>query len=148
MTASCKEKPEFTLIFFEIVVPICVCWVRLSYRQEQKRTETTFPEEYTCAASSSLLHNAAACLLTVIQSLSLLILEILIRSLLVLGNGGLAARLKLWYIMPLNTPSLCCWFVFVHMLPQSRRRLAGGKAGLHICLAQGAAVRASPSSPA
>ena len=100
-----------------------------------------------------LPHTPAVCLLIVIQSLILFILQILIRSLLVLDDGGLAGRLKLWYIMPLNMASLCCWFFFNHLLPWSRCQLAGGRAGLpalglHVCLAQDAADEGSPSSPA
>lgn len=97
-----------------------------------------------------LPHTFVVCLLIIIQSLILFILQILIRSLLVLEDGELAGRLKLWYIMPLNTASLCCWFVFNHSL--SRCQLAGGRAslptlGLLLCLAQNAVDKGSPYSP-
>lgn len=96
-----------------------------------------------------LPHTSVVCLLIIIQSLILFILQILIRRLLVLEDGELAGRLKLWYIMSLNAASLCCWFVFNHLL--SRCQLAGGRAGLLtvevlLYLAQGAVNKGSPYS--
>lgn len=85
-------------------------------------------------------HTPAACLLIVIQSLTRFILQIPTRSLLVLDDGGLTGGPKLWYMTPLSTASLCCWFVFIHSLHWSRCWLTGHGAGLptlglHFCLA-------------
>lgn len=129
MTASCKEKSEeFTLIFFEMLDPKFVCWVRFSYQQEKNGTDPTLPQEEKHTASFSSYK-------------VLFTFQRLIRSLLVLDSDRLAGRLKLWHIMPLSAAPLCCCFVFIHLLPRSRCQLAGGRAdlpalGLHPCLTQ------------
>lgn len=61
-----------------------------------------------------LPQTAVICLLIVFQCLILFIFQILIGSLLVLENGGLAGRLRLCYIMPPCSASLCWWIVFIH----------------------------------